>query len=368
MKLHSPWLKVRFWRHLVNRFRIFWRDLSNHYERAKTGSDWIANKGDVYVSDFRYLRRDPSSSIASGVRINTPVGPCEQETALYLGRSASLGSRTEFEIAPGNIASVGDYTNINPNCRFFGDVRIGRYCLLAPDIFISSGDHITKLHPTWLIKDQDRALREDPVLQKTTNSVVVIEDDCWIGRSVFIKRGTYIGKGAVIGANSVVTKDISPYSIHAGIPNRPIGKRIDFNPPPSIEAPDENHWPYFYSGFNMWRSEWLESLERGVLLAEHAFRIILRGGPFKELHLRGMRAHSAWGREFNVKCNGVPLGSLRLDKGRFSAVLSVDAGIWDGMDKMQMPSVLRDHNVLSFAPVRLPSDGHFTGISSAAIR
>jgi len=55
---------------------------------------------------------------------------------------------------------------------------------------------------------------------------VVIENDVWIGAGSIIMPGITIGKGAVVGAGAVVTKDVQPYTVVAGVPARPI-KRID---------------------------------------------------------------------------------------------------------------------------------------------
>lgn len=77
---------------------------------------------------------------------------------------------------------------------------------------------------------------------------VVIEEDCWIGVSSVIMGGVTIGKGSVIGANSVVTKDIPPYSIAVGSPAKVIKHRLDFVPPPVIDAARETDLPYFYQG------------------------------------------------------------------------------------------------------------------------
>lgn len=51
-----------------------------------------------------------------------------------------------------------------------------------------------------------------------TKKDVVIGNDVWIGDAVIILPDVKIGNGAVIGAGSVVTKDIEPYTIVAGVP------------------------------------------------------------------------------------------------------------------------------------------------------
>ena len=68
------------------------------------------------------------------------------------------------------------------------------------------------------------------VFQQKPNSCYLgkihIEDDVWIGHAVTIIRGVTIGEGSIVGANSLVTKDIHPYSIYGGIPAKLIRKRF----------------------------------------------------------------------------------------------------------------------------------------------
>ena len=55
---------------------------------------------------------------------------------------------------------------------------------------------------------------------------VYLNDDCWIGTGVVIYPGVTIGKGAIVAAGAVVTKDVAPFTIVAGIPAKFI-KRIE---------------------------------------------------------------------------------------------------------------------------------------------
>jgi virginiamycin A acetyltransferase len=56
---------------------------------------------------------------------------------------------------------------------------------------------------------------------------IKIGNDVWIGRSAVILSGVTIGDGAVIGANSLITKDIGPYTIVGGNQGRLIKYRFD---------------------------------------------------------------------------------------------------------------------------------------------
>lgn len=61
------------------------------------------------------------------------------------------------------------------------------------------------------------------------DTICEIGNDVWIGCHAVINRGVKIGDGAVIGSNSVVTKDVEPYSIVAGSPARHLKYRFPKN-------------------------------------------------------------------------------------------------------------------------------------------
>jgi acetyltransferase-like isoleucine patch superfamily enzyme len=168
-------------------------------------------------------------------------GYIELEGNNYIGRNV--------EISPLSKILVGSYTSIQDRCILLGDIEIGRYCIFAPNVYLSSGRHYYGLKPELYIRDQDYTVRNDVKLSEKHSRKIIIEDDCWLGINVVISSGVTIGKGSVVGANSVVTKNVAPYSIVAGAPSTLIKKRLLFELKDSISFLNDLDLPYFYNGF-----------------------------------------------------------------------------------------------------------------------
>lgn len=109
-----------------------------------------------------------------------------------------------------------EYSFINMGCILDAQVELGRYAMLAPRVAIIGGDHIHNKPGTPIIFT---GRPERPPVTR-------IGDDAWVGFGVIILAGVTVGRGSIIGAGSVVTKDVPPYEIHAGIPSRKIGERF----------------------------------------------------------------------------------------------------------------------------------------------
>lgn len=220
--------------------------------------------------DFRY---GAGASIGSWSVVQVPPG-----ARLSLGNGAYLGRNVE--VAPSGAIEIGDRTSIQDRSVFLGDVVIGRYCTIAYGAYGSSGNHRFDLDPAALIKDQD-ALAAGELRKR-----IVIEDDCWIGNGVFVAAGVRIGKGSVVGANSVVTRDVPPYTIAAGAPARALRQRLVFQPPGRIRHDRKEDLPYFYSGFRVADDERAQDRSLGGLVATGAFALALDSARAKRVHVR----------------------------------------------------------------------------------
>lgn len=118
------------------------------------------------------------------------------------------------------LIDIGNDVTITDHCYISGinKIRIGNGVLFGPNCFVTDN-----FHGTAERDDLDRAVEKRVIESK---GAVIIGDNVWIGRNTCIMPNVTIGKGAIIGANSVVTHDIPPYNIAAGVPARIISKKI----------------------------------------------------------------------------------------------------------------------------------------------
>ena len=107
---------------------------------------------------------------------------------------------------------------------------IGKYCALGPGLVVITHNHGTNYPACQYALYRRLWGTSHPALGKPSRrrskGPVVMGSDVWTGREVLILSGVRIGNGAVIGARAVVTHDVSPYAIVAGVPARPIGHRF----------------------------------------------------------------------------------------------------------------------------------------------
>ncbi|TDQ09946.1 acyltransferase [Pedobacter metabolipauper] len=110
---------------------------------------------------------------------------------------------------------IGDYSQLNPYTTVYGNVKIGKYVMIAPNVMLAGGGHG--------FKDISKPM----LLQNSVSKGgIFIEDDVWIGANAVITDGVRIAKGAIVAAGSVVVKDVAAYAIVAGNPAVKIKSRV----------------------------------------------------------------------------------------------------------------------------------------------
>ncbi|HGG8857748.1 TPA: rhamnan synthesis F family protein [Enterobacter roggenkampii] len=139
---------------------------------------------------------------------------------------------TPFQLVPPQIQHVGRYTYAAPDTHVhcIGTV-IGSFCSIGQRVVIGHGNHpkdFLSSSPFFYFDELGFKTSEMPTHDRFWYiEPVIIGNDVWIGDGAFIKNGVTIGDGAIIGAKAVVTKNIPPYAIVAGIPAEVIGYRFD---------------------------------------------------------------------------------------------------------------------------------------------
>lgn len=143
---------------------------------------------------------------------------------IKLGRNVTI-ARNAILQCTGVIANlgtgirIGDYSAVGAMSYLGGQggIEIGDHVIMGPGVKIFSENHNTS--------DLEIPIR----LQGESRLGVKINNDCWLGAGVIIVDGVTIGIGSIIAAGSVVTKDIPPFSIAAGVPARVIKNRNEKN-------------------------------------------------------------------------------------------------------------------------------------------
>ena len=151
---------------------------------------------------------------------------------LHVGRDSTIHPYCRIEIITENPhlegaplhgrdarITIGDRVVVNAFSHFGAMSSI----TLGNDVGIASGVCIEDHHYSYDDASAEKPLKKQPFRVAD----VVIEDGAMIGEHVTILAGVRIGANSWIGANSVVTTDIPPYSIAAGVPARVIRRRDD---------------------------------------------------------------------------------------------------------------------------------------------
>jgi len=177
-------LRPRFW---LNYLRYLW---------LRTRHPQVRCRGMVYLGRAVEIIARPGYgrlTIGAGTHIGSGSAVRAHEGNVQIGTDVILGSRV----------TINAYL----------DVSIGDATLIADDVYLIDFDHT--------ISGTDRPIKD----QGITKAPVRVGSDCWLATKVVVLKGVTIGDGAVVGAGAVVTRDVPPNAIVAGVPARVIGHR-----------------------------------------------------------------------------------------------------------------------------------------------
>ena len=151
-----------------------------------------------------YQHRGKHSVIHRSARMDTPP-----YRLFSLGDYSVVESFACINNAVGDVI-IGNHTRIGLHNTIIGPVKIGNNVNLAQGITVTALNHN--------FSDSNKRIDE----QGVSTSPVIIEDDVWIGANAVVLPGVTIGNHCVVAAGAVVTKDVPPHSLVAGVPAKVI--------------------------------------------------------------------------------------------------------------------------------------------------
>ncbi|GAE32137.1 DapH/DapD/GlmU-related protein [Halalkalibacter hemicellulosilyticus] len=156
------------------------------------------------------------------------TGPTIHETAKV--RFSQIGKWTEIdERVRVTESNIGDYSYVLHDSEMIY-TNVGKFCAIAPFTRINAGNHpISRpalANFTYRSSQYDLGENDQNFFQSRREQKVTIGHDVWIGQAALIMPGVSIGTGAVVGGGAVVTKDVAPYTIVAGVEAKPIRRRF----------------------------------------------------------------------------------------------------------------------------------------------
>jgi acetyltransferase-like isoleucine patch superfamily enzyme len=205
-----------------------------------TGVGWVPTVVGIGLRGLVYrliLRMDGWAAIESGIRLRFASN-------IRLGHGAYLDQGVYLHACPngieigantlvmhGSVLHVYNFRDILHAGIYIGrDCLIGEYNVLRGQGGITIGDRVYTSPMVQMLAVNH--VFDDPrrpfVEQGITAEGITLDDDVWVGSGAIITDGVHIGRGAVVAAGAVVTRDVPPYSIVAGVPAR-VTRKIEKN-------------------------------------------------------------------------------------------------------------------------------------------
>ncbi|GIX58688.1 hypothetical protein BPADB04_37180 [Bacillus paranthracis] len=177
----------------------------------------------LFIGRRVILKNKNAIELGNGVTLGNYVSlDGLSKEGLKIGNNVNIGSYTIIACS-GSLKHLGKGMTIGDNSgigdfSFFGaagGIRIGKNVIMGQNVRFHSENHnFDRL---------DIPIKE----QGVTNKGIIVGDDCWIGSGAVFLDGVKVGEGSVIGANTLVNKDIPPFSVAVGNPVKIIKNRIE---------------------------------------------------------------------------------------------------------------------------------------------
>ncbi|MFO0596802.1 MAG: acyltransferase [Myxococcaceae bacterium] len=192
-----------------------WKKLSRDLKAGRSPVELIG-KSTRYARELASAKVHLRSVTEVGEGVRTLERPrIDNQGVMRIGAHVLLRSvnvPVELATAPGATLTIGDDCSINYGVSIgcTASITVGARCRLGPYVMVVDSAFHELL---------DRSKRPPP-------EPVVIEDDVWIGAKASVMPGVRIGRGSVVGTAAVVTRDVPPFSVVAGVPAKVV-KTLD---------------------------------------------------------------------------------------------------------------------------------------------
>lgn len=176
---------------------------------------WIFRKCKLYIA------KSANITLQGYLHINEPWAHGQKSYATF-----KIEDYATLEVKNGFRFRSGNYVSIEKNARLvLGSGSINRNCNLSCFKYVSIGENV-HISENVVIRDSDNhSVLYDGYVQAAP---IIIGNNVWIGLNSTILKGVTIGDGAVIAAGSVVTKDVPPKALVAGVPARVIKEEVEW--------------------------------------------------------------------------------------------------------------------------------------------
>ena len=167
------------------------------YLNAQFWRHWLRRRGVKFSGDLHTLRKKAVLQLEEGVTI----------------------ARVRLESRD---LSVGALTYIRSGSELFNISRIGRFCSIGNGVILGQDK---AAHPLDWVSTHPFQFTDSNFPYEGGIAPAELGHDVWIGRDAMVMEGVKVGTGAVIATRAVVTRDVPPYAIVAGVPARVIKYR-----------------------------------------------------------------------------------------------------------------------------------------------
>lgn len=171
------------------------------------------------------------------------IDPSARILDSHFGRYVEISEAAEI-----TETTIDDYSYVMEHCSI-ASCTIGKFVNIASRVRINPGNHpvdwVTQHH--FMYRKEMFGLDnsdDQDFFDWRRRQRVIIGHDVWIGHNAVIMPGVSIGNGVAIGSGAIVTHDVEPYAIVAGVPARKIRLRFNKAICRAIEQTGWFHWKH----------------------------------------------------------------------------------------------------------------------------